>query len=252
MRLGASQRSHWMRCFLVALAMHGGVVATALWLRVDEAPVEASMDAFLVELASEPRAAPSPPRELAPGPVQAQSEPRTAPDTPVPDRVPETPRETLPAVPVLHDDPEVVEPTSSPAGSAPATPPSREAAHASAPPSVNAQASDALAAPRTVAGTSHESVENWHGLLLGHLGRHRRYPRQAERRGEQGVSYVRFDVDHHGRVANPVIARGSGIAALDAEALATVRRASPVPPPPDTLPDEVENVVVPVEFFISQ
>ena len=53
MKVGASQRSHWMRCFLVALAMHGGVVATALWLRVDEAPVEASMDAFLVELASD-------------------------------------------------------------------------------------------------------------------------------------------------------------------------------------------------------
>ncbi|WP_394002584.1 TonB family protein [Luteimonas sp. WGS1318] len=44
--------------------------------------------------------------------------------------------------------------------------------------------------------------------------------------------------------------RRSGYDLLDAEALDTVHRASPVPPPPDALPGRAETVVVPVEFFI--
>lgn len=85
-----------------------------------------------------------------------------------------------------------------------------------------------------------------------HLERHRRYPRQAQRRGEQGVSYVRFDVDRAGNVLAPSIARSSGSSVLDGEALSTVRRASPVPVPPDAIAGRAIEVVVPVTFVISR
>jgi protein TonB len=89
-------------------------------------------------------------------------------------------------------------------------------------------------------------------VLLGHLERHRRYPRQAERLRHQGIAHVRLTVDHTGDVSNPRIVRSSGHAALDLETLATVRRANPVPPPPTELAPFPLEVVVPVEFFIRE
>jgi len=254
MNPGAGERPRWTRSLLIALAAHGGVVAAALWLQTPAPPpAGVAMDAILVELAAAPQAPPSPSREVAPGVAQQQSEPRPARTPPTPEPTPEQPSQSAkPVAQAVMDNPHVANPEPASSVSASAAEPTQGAAQASAPPSVDAPRSDTYAAPRTLSGNSRQPVESWHGVLLGHLERHRRYPRQAERLGQQGVSYIRFDVDHHGHVANSEIARGSGNSMLDAEALATVSRASPVPPPPDTPPGTVTNVVVPVDFFISR
>lgn len=60
---------------------------------------------------------------------------------------------------------------------------------------------------------------------------------------------MKFRMNRAGRVLSASIARGSGYAALDREALATLRRAEPLPKIPPDKPDEVE-LSVPVEFFM--
>lgn len=92
----------------------------------------------------------------------------------------------------------------------------------------------------------------WQGVLLGHLEQHRRYPRAAERLRQQGVAYVRFAVDRQGNARNIRIGQSSGHPLLDAETLDTVRRGSPVPPPPPEIGGDPVEVMVPVAFFIRR
>lgn len=116
-----------------------------------------------------------------------------------------------------------------------------EASAAAAPPRPSAPP-----APR-LAGSV---IETWQGRVLARLEAHRRYPPAARRRRLQGVAHVRFSVDRSGRVLDAQLARTSGSADLDREAVANVRRASPLPEPPADLPGAVVELVVPVDFSL--
>jgi protein TonB len=63
-----------------------------------------------------------------------------------------------------------------------------------------------------------------------------RYPESARERGVDGVAIVNFSFDATGQVTSASLARSSGDAELDADALASIRRASPLPPPPEGAP----------------
>jgi protein TonB len=80
---------------------------------------------------------------------------------------------------------------------------------------------------------------------MSHLERHKRYPSGPRLRREEGVAQVRFTIDDSGRVLSVQLARRSGNAELDAEVLALVRRASPVPAPPSGVP---RTITAPVAF----
>jgi protein TonB len=56
---------------------------------------------------------------------------------------------------------------------------------------------------------------------------------------------VSFSIDAGGRVTRVVLVRGTGIASLDQESQAMVRRASPFPPPPSGRP---MTITAPVNF----
>jgi protein TonB len=122
-------------------------------------------------------------------------------------------------------------------------------AQTSAPPQVAADAAARYTAPQTTAGERSRAEATWEGRLLGHLQKHRRYPRQAERLRQQGVVYVRFAVARDGAVSVEA-GRSSGFALLDQETLDTVQRASPVPAPPAEVAGDPVQVMVPVSFFL--
>ena len=88
---------------------------------------------------------------------------------------------------------------------------------------------------------------NWESRVLAHIDRHKRYPRMIGSRRPEGTVFVVFTLDRQGGVTNPRIERSSGNAALDNEAIATVRRAAPLPPVPDDRQAPVETSV-PIEF----
>jgi periplasmic protein TonB len=73
---------------------------------------------------------------------------------------------------------------------------------------------------------------NYVGLVGAHLARHKQYPADARSRGDQGTATVAFSLDGSGRVTSVRLARGSGVASLDQEVQAMVRRANPFPAPP--------------------
>src|SRR5437016_675146 len=74
------------------------------------------------------------------------------------------------------------------------------------------------------------AVPSWQRLLVAQLERHKRYPPQAG--GKVGEARLAFSIDRGGRVLASRIVHSSGSDALDREALALLRRAAPLPPPP--------------------
>lgn len=106
--------------------------------------------------------------------------------------------------------------------------------------------SERTAAQRwSVGGSSSVSPAKWTSRLLAHLKRRQRYPAGARSRREQGTAYVRFGIDEAGVVLSVRLARSSGFRELDTEAVAMVKRASPVPAPP---PGVNRSLTVPVSF----
>lgn len=92
-----------------------------------------------------------------------------------------------------------------------------------------------------------DATANYSGSVAAHLARHKRYPAAARKAGAQGVATVSFTVDGGGLVTSVALASGSGVAAIDQEVVAMVRRASPFPAPPD---GQSRNFTVPVRFNI--
>lgn len=101
------------------------------------------------------------------------------------------------------------------------------------------------AAPAEGAATaSAASRANWRGTLVAHLNRFKRFPGGAN----PGTVQVAFSIDRAGRVLSARLVGGSGDALLDEEAVAMIRRASPVPAPPDELGGGNIALSVPVKF----
>jgi protein TonB len=106
-------------------------------------------------------------------------------------------------------------------------------------------ARETAAAPETSRGGGARAMASWQARLVAHLERRKRYPAAALARRAEGVAQVRFAIDRSGRVLSSRLAASSGDPALDAEAVAMVLRASPVPAPP---PDAPLELVAPVKF----
>ena len=112
-------------------------------------------------------------------------------------------------------------------------------------PTAQAQAAPTAAAPSQGASSAPSvSPASWRGTLLAHLNRYKRFPGGAN----PGTVQVSFSIDRSGRVLSARLISGSGDAALDEEAVAMVRRASPVPAPPAGLGGGTIALAVPVKF----
>ncbi|MFP9228905.1 hypothetical protein A0E43_10025 [Pectobacterium cacticida] len=94
---------------------------------------------------------------------------------------------------------------------------------------------------------------SWEGLVKGKINRGKNYPADAKRRGRQGVATVSFTVNAAGDVLESQLVNSSGTLSLDREALAMVRRASPLPPPPaEIIMGGMHKVTMPVEFDLNR
>ena len=204
---------------------------------------------------SAPRPAPPPPAEAsdAAGSPPAKTADAAAPPTPNADAADATDM-TKPSPPApTADAAQAVAasaPVSSPAQSTsappeadfaaaprtepkPAKPPTARAA-ARLEPATRASGARAASAPPPARGEA--QLAAYRDALLAKIWGAARYPEAARERGAIGVATVRFALDDAGEVTLADLARSSGDRALDDEALAAVRRASPLPPPPTGAP----------------
>jgi periplasmic protein TonB len=243
----------WAACGALVLAIHMAPAAVMLWwLAPPEAPAEPPPAAVMIDMAPLPAAPPTAPSEIPPGPQQTQ----TAAPPPEPDVIP------LPELPpALHPDAALPPPPKRrPAvphhlatvrqEAPPADQPPAPAT--TAPPAVEAPPAPTAAAPAqgAVAAVPSQGPQTWHALLLGRLEQFKRYPAIAQVRRQQGVATIRFTLDRSGNVLSSSLEKSSGFGLLDAEALALLQRAQPLPKPPaDTLDDQME-LIVPIEFFL--
>lgn len=83
--------------------------------------------------------------------------------------------------------------------------------------------------------------------LQRHIARFQHYPALARDSRLEGTVHVMFRLRRDGTISDAWIQTTSGQMVLDEEALATVRRAEPLPPIPGELPDQL-RVLLPIAF----
>ncbi|MCW5745525.1 MAG: TonB family protein [Alphaproteobacteria bacterium] len=192
-----------------------------------------------------------------PQPVIAQALPQLSDQLPPPREPPEVVLDVPPPKPAAPKPPPAPRSRQIPprhtAEQHPPRPPTPDrkpkATQSSAPSGAPApQAVAAAPAPGVASPPSPKVVRRWQASLLAHLQRHKRYPGAARDKNDQGTVYLRFAMNRGGMLLASDIARASGHPVLDSEALAMVARAQPLPAPPDDMPGERFEFIVPVQF----
>jgi protein TonB len=269
-RITAGQAALWAAAAITALAAHAGLgvwvarqppgrpVATPAAVMIDLAPAPAAPEAETTRIAPDTHDAPgkmAPPSDAPPDPALPDNS-APVPEAPLPEPADVPRAEALPDIEPPPEVPEaevaVLRPVARPPDLPPRPTPQRAQPQASPTPDANrARAStEALApqpaAPRnSTAAVASITPEQWRSTLMKHLERHKRYPAGSRIRRVEGVAQVRFTIDQGGRVLSAGLDGSSGNAELDAEALALLRRASPVPTPP---PGFTGSITAPIAF----
>jgi periplasmic protein TonB len=218
----ATLRRRWWIGFLVASLLAHALIAAVLFQRTPDPVAGIGLEAIPVEVvfgADAPAGIASAPSE-----EEAQPQPAETAEVPVakqppaePEPVAETP--STPPPEELQQEPREQEPREQETKEE-----DRESKKEEAPPPSHAAAG--------VGRGQSRSDANYQGLVAAHLARHKRFPQGVQSKRSQGTAVVAFSLDGRGRVIAVKLARPSGVAALDQEAQAIVRRASPFPAPP--------------------
>ncbi|HWV79894.1 MAG TPA: energy transducer TonB [Hyphomicrobiaceae bacterium] len=279
---GYSLESRWwwwrrvIASAFVVTGLHAGLVAYAYLMPAPEEVTEEAQGAFMLELAPLPVAAAAD-AAAAPGPSAEVTQPQIDEKTPT-EEVPEVkPPEEVP-LPVAPD-PELAMPIQKPVEEpkeekeeeekpiekvevkeekkeeepeVQEAKPQEAMVQAGGPPTPASTPAPQTAARRqgTTDRPSDEAM-TWSKALMNHLSRHRRYPAEARRAGHQGAVQVRFKIDRKGKVLSAQVIKASRSSSLDAEAVAMLKRASPLPQPPDDFGGETVELVIPIEFTIK-
>ena len=232
--------ARWGACFALALGFHA-VGAAALFARWGEdSDLVANAPVVMVELAPVPVSPNITPNELPPGPQQSEAEPEPEPEKPI---------EKVEIPPDPKAEPLAVTPPPKPIEKPKENKPKQKHASLSSAPSTAEQKAQRAAAPMPGASSRNsDAVPNWKSQLVARLERYKRYPSEAQSRGERGVAQLAFSVDRSGGVHNARIVSSSGSSILDRETLTLVARAQPLPPPPPEVPGAQIPIVVPIRY----
>ncbi len=226
----------WLMAAVVVFAAH--LIATLAILYWPK-PVKSAGDAppaILVELAPLAVAPESEHLDVAPGPEMVEAQPKQEPEpkpeekTPAPE-LPQKAESEVVLPPPAPEKKEEEKPQPQPQKAVQQRKDLQKhyAPQTTAAPKLNLKKAAQPAA--TVSGTTADSVlanANWRGAVVAHLNRFKRFPGGAS----GGTAVVAFSIDPGGRVTSARLVRSSGSSALDADAVAMIWRASPVPAPP--------------------
>lgn len=111
-------------------------------------------------------------------------------------------------------------------------------------------AADAGRAEHTSSGGTPGADADYMARLSAWLEKHKRYPRRAQMRRQEGTALLRFVIDRQGRVVEYSIRESSGHDILDEEVAAMIERAQPLPGIPEDMHRGRLELVVPVQFFL--
>ena len=224
-----AEMARWTLCFAAVMAAHA-LAALSLLPSPEASEFDAGAPVVLLELPEAPASLATPPSDLMPGPPEAESEP-----------TPPKEEETKPP----EQEAEVALPVPEP----PKPPPKKNGRRPHSLRSLcrlfRRRPPGRRGAPRGL------MVKRWESALVAHIERFKRYPADARAHDEQGVAQVAFTIDRDGRVLSSRIVHSSGSPALDAETIAMLSCAQPMPRPPGQLSGRELSFVVPVRFNIK-
>ena len=207
----------------------------------DNDDLVANAPVIAIELAALPVAPEITPNEIPPGPQQQDAEPESEPEKPLEKKLELPPDPKAEPLQAIVPPPKVTEKPNK-------KPKQKHASLASAPSSADTR-SERAAAPMAGANSQNSNaLPNWKSQLVAQLERNKRYPPEAQSRGEQGIAQLAFSVDRSGGVHNAHITRSSGSSALDQATLALVARAAPLPPPPPEIAGSQIPISVPIRY----
>lgn len=222
---------------LISLGMH---VVAATFLnpfQFDQEKISPPLEIVLQPPKPEPP--PPPPPEPEP-PKPEPPKPQLKKIKPPPVKLPPPPQEEraiAPPPPVAPPPPQVIaaapEKVAEPTFVAPQPPPPEPEKPRDPPPDIDAD------------------LGKYGSLLAREFAKHKQYPRIAQMRGWQGTVRVRLEVDANGTVTSSTVSESSGYEALDKQALEMVKKASPLPMPPEALRHRPFTVTVPVLFRLE-
>jgi len=229
--------ARWSLCFALVLFFHvaGAVALMARWTGDDD--VVANAPVIMIDLAPVPVAALTQPTELPPDIVESkvvEPEPESAQEKPLIE-LPQQPKAELPVMPPPKP---VAKPKQKPKH--------KRASLASAPSTAEKKAERAAGPAPGASARNPNALPNWKSQIVAQIERHKRYPSDAH--GDQGTAYVSFNVDRHGRVHGTRLARSSGSAILDRDAVNWIERSQPLPPPPAEVQGTRISFSVPLRY----
>lgn len=249
------RRREWQRWLPAAALMamlHAGALAAVTAWPAMIAPPGAEAPPVLIDL-SPVAAAPATPLDLAPGPEMQQqaavpSAPAESAPAPVESTIAPTPPQPTPEVPVPPQTTHDVSKHEPPKHQARPQPVEPHAPRSSAPTHTQRVATrETHAAPGVSASAASATYD---ALLVAHLHRFKQYAAGARAAGQQGTAVLAFTLNRHGQVLASHLARSSGSAALDADTLALLRRAQPLPAFPPEMPQASKSFVVPLNYSL--
>ena len=242
----------WSVAAMLVATAHAALITAYVLFSFNSAPAGSPTPPLLIDFAPD-AAAPETEVDVAPGPEMTESE--VIPEPEVKPIVEEQPVIELPPTP----EPEIVaqpkqevekkeEPKPKPPEPVKEIKKQKKAApRTTANPKVARRAA-APAAPSPGSAASSNAMPAYRDLLVAHLQRHKQYPAAARAAGETGTAVVSFSVDRSGRVLSRSLARSSGSSALDAEVMAMIARAQPMPPFPTAMTQSRLAFSVPIRF----
>jgi protein TonB len=128
--------------------------------------------------------------------------------------------------------------------------PNEEALPEEKPPPTVAQASPATRTTERIEAAAPRMDPSWQTLLVKRLYQFMTYPSRARARNEQGVGLLAFTVDRSGHVVERHVVRSSGHPDLDAEMMALIERAQPLPAFPASMTQDRLDLTVPIRFSL--
>jgi protein TonB len=242
------QTLRWSACFALALGFHAAGAAALLAKWNESSDLVANAPLIMVDLAPAPVAPQTMPNEVPPGPQQREAQPEPEPEPPQPQK----PIEKVELPPEPQAEPlQAVTPPPKPVEKLKEKKPTQKHASLASAPSTAEHRAERAAAPMPGASSRDSAaLPNWKSRLVAQLERYKRYPSEAQSRGEHGVAQLAFSIDRSGGVHHAHIVGSSGSSLLDRETLALVERAQPLPPPPPEMPGAQMAIVVPIRYNI--
>lgn len=250
-RVGSGLR--WGMAAILVTCGHAAVVLAAFdWNRAEPLPSQAPA-AILIDMVAAPE---KPPLDVAPGPETTESVPeketrpeetaKVEPTLELPETEPLQHAAVVLPPPMPEAAPEERPKPEPKAEQKPEEKKKAESLRASASPSFRApRVATAAAQAAGAAQAMAIAPASWKGAVLAALNRHKRYPGGAS---GTGTAMIAFSMNRAGQVTSARLVQSSGDRALDEEAVALPRRASPLPPPPAEVGGGAINLNVPVRF----